>query len=217
MKKARVATSALVLALGIPLAAQDPHFGLGLSLSVPTGGFNSTNYAPAGPGGVASNEGYDSTVGAQFTVSFPLDRKLALRIDAYGQTTTGQDTASGYASYNLQHQLISLGGEAQYFLGTGDAYRHRGAYLVGGLSMDLENFSSSYGNPNWSGYNINKTRLGGLVGVGYSFRPFGRWRTNAELAFHKTLTDDATNVQPANGTPGTPPADFVRMSYGFIF
>jgi hypothetical protein len=211
MATARFAPLALVLA--IPLAAQDPHFGVGLSLSIPTGGFNSTNYGPGGSG-VASNEGYDSTVGGQFTVSFPMDPKLALRLDVYGQSTTGQDTAPGFVSYNLQHQLVSLGGEAQLFLGAGDAFRHRGAYLVGGLSIDLETFRSSYGDPSWTGSSVDKTRLGGLAGWGYSFRPFGRWRTNAEAAFHKTLSGYDTRYQTA---PGTPPADFVRLTYGVVF
>jgi len=164
---------------------------------------------------VASNEGYDPTVGGQFTVSFPMDPKVALRLDVYGQSTSGQDTAPGYVSYNLQHQLLSLGGEAQLFLGDGDAYRHRGGYLVGGLSIDLENFSSDYGGPGWPGTNVNKTRLGGLAGWGYSFRPFGRWRTNAEVAFHKTLSGyDTSSGQTA---PGTPPADFFRLTYGVVF
>ena len=59
MATARIAT--FILVLGLPLAAQDPHFGVGLSLSIPTGAFNSTNYGPSGSG-VASNEGYDTTV-----------------------------------------------------------------------------------------------------------------------------------------------------------
>ncbi|MDR3669624.1 MAG: outer membrane beta-barrel protein [Holophaga sp.] len=217
MEKVRVATFILALSLAVPLAAQDPHFGLGLSLSIPVGGFNSTDYGPSGSQGSPSNEGYDTTLGGQFTVSFPVAQQLAVRLDIYGQSTTGEDTAPGLVTYNLRHQLFSLGGEAQYFLGTGDAYRHRGAYVVGGLSMDLENFKSSYGDPDWFGYSVNKTRLGGLVGAGYSFRPFGRWRTNAEVAFHKTLTGDATSTQPTSDSPGTPPADFFRLTYGVVF
>jgi hypothetical protein len=219
MENVRVAALALVLALGAPMAAQEPHFGLGLSLSIPTGKFNSSTYSypPTIQNGVPSTEGYDSTLGGQFTVSFPVDPKLAIRLDVYGQSTTGTDSAPGYLSYNLQHDLFSLGGEAQYFPGTGDAYRHRGTYLVGGLSMDLERFRSSYGSPEWSGYDLNKTRLGGLVGVGYSFRPFGYWRTNAELAFHKTLSPYDTNAQPTVGNPATPPADFLRLTYGVVF
>ena len=31
-----------------PLAAQDPHFGVGISLSVPTGALRSTDYPPSG-------------------------------------------------------------------------------------------------------------------------------------------------------------------------
>lgn len=212
MENLRVATLALVLALGAPLAAQEPHFGLGVSLSIPAGKFNSNNYSY--PGGVTSNEGYDTTLGGQFTVSFPVDERLALRLDVYGQSTTGTDTAPGLPTYNLQHDLFSLGGEAQYFPGTGDAYRHRGAYLVGGLSMDLERFRSNFSDLD---YDVNKTRLGGLAGVGYSFRPFGRWRSNAEVAFHKTLSGYDTNTLPGIGNPATPPADFVRLTYGVVF
>ena len=108
-------------------------------------------------------------------------------------------------------------GRRSHFPGTGDAYRHRGAYLLGGLSLDLERFRSSYGDTYWYGYNVNKTRLGGLAGVGYSFRPYGYWHTNAEVAFHKTLSSYDTNAQPTVGDPATPPADFLRLTYGIIF
>jgi len=64
---------------------------------------------------------------------------------------------------------------------------------------------------------VNKTRLGGLAGIGYSFRPFGRWRTNVELAFHKTLSGYDTNTLPDLGNPGLPPADFFRLTYGVVF
>jgi hypothetical protein len=212
MQNLRAASLALVLAVGAPLAAQEPHFGLGLSLSIPTGKFNSNSYSY--PDGVTATEGYDTTLGGQFTVSFPVDPRLALRLDVYGQSTTGTDTAPGLQTYNLQHDLLSLGGEAQYFPGTGDAYRHRGAYLVGGLSMDLERFRSRFFDLD---YDVNKTRLGGLAGIGYSFRPFGRWRTNAELAFHKTLSGYDTNTLPDVGNPATPPADFFRLTYGVVF
>jgi hypothetical protein len=218
MAKNRFPTLLLLLALGLPAAAQEPHFGIGLALSVPTGAYNSTTYAPnSGTTTTPSTESYDSTLGAQFTISFPMDPKLALRLDLYGQSTSGRDTAPGYATYNLEHDLYSLGGEAQVFPGNGDAYRHRGAYLVGGLSMDLEQFSSSYGDPNWTGYSINKTRMGGLVGAGYSFRPWGWWRSNVEVAYHKTLSGYNTTNQPTSDSPGTPPADFLRFTYGFVF
>jgi len=36
MKKARVATLLIALTLALPLAAQEPHIGVGLSLSIPT-------------------------------------------------------------------------------------------------------------------------------------------------------------------------------------
>ena len=217
MEKARIATITLALALGFPLAAQEPHFGLGLSLAIPTGAFSSTSYPAGGPGVPAATESYDNTLGGQFTVSFPMNKALAIRLDVYGQTTSGENDAPGYLSYNLQHELLSLGGEAQFFPQPGDAYRHRGAYLLGGLSADFERFTSSYGNPDWSGSSINRTRLGGLVGAGYSFRPFGRWRTNAEVAFHKTLGGYDTTTAPSSYAPATPPAGFLRLTYGVVF
>ena len=219
MKNLCAATLALVLVMGAPRPPRSPTSAWASALRSPRA---SSTTAPMPPlrvssNGVPSTESYDSTLGGQFTVSFPVDERLALRLDIYGQSTTGTDSAPGFQSYNLQHDLFSLGGEAQYFPGTGDAYRHRGAYLVGGLSMDLERFRSSYGDTNWTGYNVNKTRLGGLAGVGYSFRPYGRWRTNAEVAFHKTLSAYDTNAQPTVGNPATPPADFVRLTYGVVF
>ncbi len=207
----------LALALAGPALAQDAHVGLGLALSVPTGRFDSSSYSPAGQNGVPSRESYDPTLGGQFTVSFPVDPRLALRLDVYGQSSTGKDTAPGYVSYNLQHDLLSLGGELQFFPGPGDAFRHRGAYLVGGLSLDLERFRSGYDNPDGSDSSVNRTRLGGLVGAGYSFRAFGPWRSNVEVAFHRTLNGNAGNDQPDPYTPATPPADFLRLTYGIVF
>ena len=218
MKMLGLPSIALVLALGAPLAAQTPHFGFGVALSMPTGGFNSTGYPPSGSVTSPSNESYNATLGGQFTVSFPVDPKLAFRLDIYGQGTDGKDTAAGYATYNLRHELLSFGGEAQYFPGTGSAYRHVGGYVLGGLSMDMERFSSSYGDPYWYGYSTSKTRLGGLVGWGYSFPPYRRWRSNIEIAFHKTLSySNNTDIQPTPASPATPPADFLRVGYGLVF
>ena len=218
MKMPALPSIALVLALGAPLAAQAPHFGFGLTLSVPTGAFNSTDYPPSATVPSPSNEGYNTTLGGQFTVSFPVDPKLALRLDIYGQSSDGKDTAPGYAAYNLRHELLSFGGEAQFFPGDGSAYRHVGSYVLGGLSMDLERFSSSYGDPYWYGYSTDKTRLGGLIGWGYSFPPYRRWRSNVEIAFHKTLSyHNDTSIQPTPSAPATPPADFLRVGYGLVF
>ena len=212
-KKAR--SLVLVLALGAPLAAQDPHFGIGLSLSVPTGGLRSKDYPPAGGAAVPSNESYGAGLGGQFTASFPMDRKTALRLDIYSDASNGTNSAPGYVDYDLRHSLFSLGGELQVFPGNGDANRHRGGYLVGGLSMDLERFESNLGYLYWYSVSANRTRLGGLAGWGYSFRPFGGWRSNAEVAFHKTLS--GTDSSPDASTPGTPAADFLRFTYGLVF
>jgi len=217
MGTSRTASFILFLVLGAPLAAQDAHLGIGLSLAFPTGGFNSTNYPGAGAANPASNEGYNTALGVQFTASFPVQQDLAARLDVYGQDTSGTDTSPGYASYNLEHELLSIGGEAQWFPGDGDAFRHRGAYLLGGASLDLERFTSDYGDLYYNGHSVDRTRLGGLVGFGYSFRPYRRWRQTVEVAFHKTLSGYSAPTQPATVSPGTPPADFLRVTYGFVF
>ena len=213
----RILPLAALLALGAPLAAQEPHFGVGLTLSVPTGAMNSTHYPPSG--GVASpaTEGYDSTLGAQFTVSFPMDRKTAIRLDVYGETSTGTNRVVNQPTFDLRHRLFSIGGAFQVFPGLGNAERHRGGYLLGGLSMDLERFESNQGYPYDYGSSVARTRLGGLVGAGFSFRPYGFWRSNVEVAFHKTLSNTNAGTEAASVSPGTPAADSLRFTYGIIF
>ena len=206
-----------LLALGAPLAAQEPHFGLGISLSVPTGAMNGTNYPPSGNVTSPAHESYNSTLGGQFTVSFPMDLKTALRLDVYGEGSNGTNTAPGYVDVDLHHSLLSIGGEFQVFPGMGSAERHRGGYLVGGLSMDLERFSSDLGYPYGYSASTDVTRLGGLVGVGYSFRPYRGWHSNVEVDFHKTLTGTDAGTGAASGTPGTPASDSLRFTYGIIF
>jgi hypothetical protein len=208
---------AVFLALGAPLAAQEPHFGFGIALSVPTGALNSTAYPPSGTVASPATESYDTTLGAQFTASFPMDRKTAIRLDVYGESSNGSNQAAGYQAFDLRHRLLSIGGELQVFPGLGSAERHRGGYLLGGLSMDLERFESSQGFPNYYGSGVDRTRLGGLVGAGFSFRPYGYWRSNVEVAFHKTLTNTSAGSDAASASPGTPAADFIRFTYGIIF
>jgi hypothetical protein len=215
MATLRFSVIALALALGAPLAAQEANFGLGLSLSFPTGAFHSTNYAPSGGVTVPSNESYDTTVGGEFTVSFPVQPNFAWRLDIYAQGTSGEDTAPGYASYDLRHTLFSLGGEAQWFLADGDAYRHRGTFLLAGASMDLERFTLDYDYPYWTSYSVNKTRAGGLLGWGYAFRPYRGWHSDVEVAYHKTLDPGSTAYNFP--TPPTPAADFLRLTYAIIF
>jgi hypothetical protein len=208
MKKWIFAATTLVLASGAPLAAQDVHFGIGVNLSVPTGAFNSTNY------GGGARETYDSALGAQFTVSFPVDRSLALRLNIGGTTFsgTGDDPGGRPSHYNTQNAMFSIGGDAQVFLADGDARRHVGTYLIGGLALDMERFSASVDDPSFFPDTVlNKTRLGLNVGLGHSFRYVGRWRWTLEATFHKTLTAHDTDA----GDP--PAADFARLGFGFIF
>jgi hypothetical protein len=88
---------------------------------------------------------------------------------------------------------------------------------VGGLSLDLERFQSNLGDPYWYPVSTDRTRLGGLVGAGFSFRPFGGWRSNIEVAYHKTLSNTDPGSDAASGNPGTPAADFLRFTYGIVF
>ncbi len=206
MKNRFMAAIALVLASGVSLAAQDAHLGLSVNLNVPTGAFSSTTYA--GP----ITEAYDPALGVAFTASFPVDRSMAFRLNLSGTTFSGHADEPGYDRYNLQDAMFSLGGEVQLFMAGGDAQRHLGSYLIGGLSVDLERFSASYGDPSFYADNaVSKTRLGATVGFGHSFRYVGRWRWNMEVTFHKTLTAYDTNA----GDP--PPADFVRVGAGIVF
>lgn len=217
MTMPRILPLAALLALGAPLAAQEPHFGVGIALSVPTGALDSTSYPPSGTVTSPAKETYDTTLGAQFTASFPVDRKTAIRLDVYGESSGGTNQAAGYQSFDLRHRLLSIGGEFQVFPGLGSAERHRGGYLLGGLSMDLERFESSQGYPSYYGSSVDRTRLGGLVGAGFSFRPYGFWHSNVEVAFHKTLSNTSAGVDAASSSPGTPAADFIRFTYGIIF
>jgi hypothetical protein len=210
MKLRVLAGTALLVAAAMPLAAQAaPNFGLAINLAVPTGGFSSTTYADG------SKETYDTTVGAQFTASFPVDRNLALRFNVSGQNFSGDWRPAGDQSMNTEDSFWSIGGEAQMFLGNGNAMRHLGAYLIGGVSVDFERFSFSvddpsfYGNDTWGA--VNKTRLGGTVGMGYSWRTVGRWRWTMEGVYHGTLSNHNTDA----GDP--PAADFVKFSFGMIF
>ena len=196
---------ATILALSLaaaPLAAQQAYLGLALNVSVPTGGFSSTTYD--GP----VTETFDAGLGMQFTASFPVDRRLALRLNVGAVSFDGRDEQPGYPRYNLKDDMFSLGGEAQLFLGDGSATRHLGGYLIGGASMDWERFSGSQDDPSFYADSVdNRTRLAGVAGFGYSFRNSGRWRWTLEAVYHKTLT----------GTGVWPGADFVRCSVGMLF
>jgi hypothetical protein len=194
------------------LQAQDPHFGLALNLGFPTGDFRSKTYPATGSGTVTQTDGYDLGLGGQFTISFPVDPKVAIRMNLGGQTTDGTNTASGEPTINLRHQMFSLGGEVQVFPGMGSAFRHQGTYLLGGVSADFERFDRSFGTPNVDFTDTTrKSRMGGTVGVGHSFGYDSFGRFTMEGVFHKTLSGN-------NLSAGDPPStDFVKLSFGWIF
>jgi len=199
----------LALAAGMPLAAQGASLGLAAVLGAPTGVFNSTTY------GDGSTETYDPALGLQFTASFPMDRALALRLNLTGMNFSGHRNDAnppGYR-YRAQDSMFSLGGEAQVFLGDGNAMRHTGSYLIGGLSLDLERFDISVNDPNnfdaLIADTVTKSRLGLEAGFGHSFRYYGRMRWTLEAVYHKTLTGTAEGDPPAS--------DFVKISYGVVF
>jgi hypothetical protein len=208
MKNLILAATTLVLAAGAPLAAQNAHLGVAVNLGVPTGAFSSTTYSDA------SQESYDPGLGFQFTASFPVDRSLAFRLNLGGNTFRGKYDQPGNYRQDVQDAMFSVGGEAQIFLADGNAMRHLGSYFIGGMALDLEKFSASD-----SGYDpsffpntvVNKSRLAVVAGFGHSFPYAGRWRWTLEAVYHKTLTSYDTNA----GDP--PPADFVRISAGFVF
>lgn len=201
---------ALVLLAAPALGAQDPHVGFGFNLSFPAGGFRNSTYAPHGTVTVPQNEGYDLGIGGQFTLSFPVDRMLAVRLNMGGQVTNGSNTAAGYDKINLQHSIFSVGGDMQIFV-NGSADRHRGSYLIAGLSGDFERFDRSFGDPNYDTTTTErKSRLGGNFGFGHSFG-FAGSRFTFEATYHKTLTgDDVAKYEP-------PATDFGRISLGWVF
>ena len=75
----------LMLASGAALKAQSPHMGFSLNVTVPTGGFASTTYNLVPP----QKETYDVGLGGSFTVSFPTDRNLAVRLNLSGSSENG--------------------------------------------------------------------------------------------------------------------------------
>ena len=205
----------LILVSGAALRAQSPHYGFSLNLTFPTGGFASTTYPPyldsfnnvVPP----QKETYDVGLGGSFTASFPTDRNLAIRLNVSGSSENGINRAQGYSDINLQHSIFSLGGDMQFFP-QGTAFRHRGLYLIAGLSADFERFDRSFGDPSYDYTNTtNKSRLGGSVGIGHSFGYDAGMRFTVEGTFHKTLTGNDVGA-------GDPPStDFVKLGFGFVF
>jgi hypothetical protein len=200
----------IIAAISATLPAQNPHYGLAIDLLVPTGSFRNTTYGPTTSVLTTQTEGYDIGLGGQFTASFPLDRRTAIRLNVSGHSTQGTNTAPGYETLNLEHSIFSIGAEMQFF--SGSAYRHRGAYAFGGLSADFETFDRSTGDANWSPTSTTrKSRLGGTLGVGRTFGYEFGYRFTMEVAYHKTLDgyDVARNNPPAS--------DFLKLVFGWTF
>lgn len=214
MTQRSITLLALILATGTGLMAQDPHLGIALNISLPMGDFHNRSIPPTSSVLSTQNEGYDPGIGAQFTMSFPIEQGLAFRLNLNGQVEDGSNTAAGYDSINLQHSIFSLGADLQIFV-NGSASRHRGTYLIGGISADFERFDRSFGDLN-SEHNHEevaterKSRMGGNIGLGHSFG-FAGSRFTIEASFHKTLSgNDQAKFEP-------PSSDFARLSFGWVF
>lgn len=212
----------LLLGSGPLLRAQSPHLGFSLNLISPTGDFASKSYPPYYDPAVGyviptQKETYDVGLGGSFTVSFPVDRTLAIRLNLSAASANGTNRAYGEKTINLRHSEFNLGGDLQIFP-QGTAFRHRGFYFLAGLSADFEQFDRSYGDFQYD-YNYyydsvdttRKSRLGGTAGIGHSFGYDSGMRFTLEATFHKTLTGNDVNA-------GDPPnTDYVKLGFGFVF
>lgn len=206
----------MLLVSGAALHAQSPHMGFSLNLTIPTGEFSSKTYPAyyspsAGYVIPPQTETYDVGLGGSFTVSFPVDRNLAIRLNLSGSAEDGTNRAPGEATINLRHSMFNLGGDLQIFP-EGTAYRHRGFYFVAGLSADFEQFDRSFGDPLYDYTDTTrKSRMGGSLGFGHSFGYDAGMRFTLEATYHKTLTSHDVDA-------GDPPAtDFVKVGFGFVF
>ena len=209
----------LLLGSGPLLQAQTPHMGFSLNLIFPTGDFASKSYPPyfdptAGYVIPTQKETYDVGLGGSFTVSFPMDRTVALRLNLSAASTNGTNRAPGERTINLRHSQFNLGGELQIFP-QGTAFRHRGFYVLAGLSADFEQFDRSFGDPQYDFYyntdTTRKSRLGATGGFGHTFGYDAGMRFTLEATFHKTLTSNDVNA-------GDPPStDYVKLGFGFVF
>ena len=213
---ATLLTLPLILVSGTALKAQSPHVGFSLNLLFPTGAFASTTYpgyysVSAGRTIPAQKETYDVGLGGSFTVSFPVERALAIRLNLSGSAENGTNRAPGETTINLRHSQFNLGADLQIFP-QGTAYRHRGLYFVTGLSADFEQFDRSFGDPQYDYTDTTrKSRLGGSLGIGHSFGYDAGMRFTMEATFHKTLTAHDVDA-------GDPPStDFVKLGFGFVF
>ncbi|HJU82796.1 MAG TPA: hypothetical protein VJ600_01160 [Holophagaceae bacterium] len=207
---------ALALASGQALQAQQPHLGFTIDLIQPTGDFDSKTYPPTTNVLTPQTESYDVGLGAAFTVSFPLERAVAIRMNLNFNSNDGKNTAPGYATLDIRHTMFNVGGDIQIFPGQG-AFRHRGFYFLGGISADFETFEQRDPSYNYYYYYDNyyttdrKSRMGGQIGFGHSFGGDAGARFTLELLYHTSLSAHDTNA-------GDPPAtSYVKAGFGWVF
>lgn len=209
MRIGSLAALTLALAAASPLSAQQPSFGAGFILGAPTGALSSTSYPDT------ASEKYNGGVGGQFTISWPVDRSLAMRLNLSAITFDGTGSAPQTYNWNVQDSMFSIGGEAEVFMAGGSAERHLGTYLIGGLHADFERFAASNYDPTYfAATTLNKTRLAATAGIGHTFRTYGRLRWTLEGAFHKTLTDTSSDDSAGIGFPAS---DYLKFYGGFTF
>lgn len=221
MKRMMIPTLLAVLGAGTALHAQQPRMGLALNLVLPTGDFNGNkgfaNYLND-PIDYKYSQGYDVGLGGQFTISFPVDTKLAFRLNFGGQVTNGTYRDDYPNKLNLRHTMFSVGGDLQIF--TQSAYRHRGTYFLAGLSGDFERFKNTTGDFADSWYDDNdiettrKSRLGGNFGIGHTFGYDAGTRFTMEATYHTSLTGRNVDSEFLGVAKST---DFVRLSFGVVF
>lgn len=220
MKRMMIPALLALVGTGPALQAQQPRMGVALNLVLPTGSFGNRD-------GIASdnlgdlykfNEGYDLGLGGQFTVSFPVDPKLAIRLNIGGQVENGSNTAVGYDKINLRHSMFSVGADLQVF--TQSAYRHRGTYFLAGIAADFERFERTFGtfdNDYWDDDEIDttrKSRLGGNFGIGHTFGFDAGTRFTIEATYHTSLSGRDVDTEIPGVAKST---DFVRLSFGVVF
>jgi len=206
----------LALACVGTLQAQSYNFGLAFNIGAPLGEFREKTY-PATLDVLAKQaEGYDIGYGGELTMSIPIQKNLAFRVGLGGMTTKGTNTANGYDTIYLRHNMFFLSAEAQVFFD--DAYNHSGTYLAFGISSDFERFERAFDDDwdYWDYYHserdvTRKSRMGGTIGIGHTFYRGNGINFTTELSYHLTLTSKDIN----RGEPHA--VDFLKIRFGLVF
>ncbi len=220
MKRMMLPALLALVGTGSALHAQQPRMGVMLNLVLPTGDFNNHGglaQYPNDPAFYPYSQGFDVGLGGQFTISFPVDPKLAIRLNFGGLVTDGTYRDDYPNKLNLRHSMFSVGGDLQIF--TQSAFRHRGTYFLAGISADFERFENSTGDFNsyWNDAYVDttrKSRMGGNFGIGHTFGFDAGTRFTLEATYHTTLTGRDVDTSSPGVTRST---DFVRVGFGWVF